>query len=63
MYALFNSVRRREIFMNMTSESVNREFKVWMTMTVGLLKDGKMGATRERAERIKTAMAYARKRS
>lgn len=45
----------------MTSETVNREFKMWMTVTLGLIKDGKMGASRARAERIKTAMSYTRK--
>ena len=52
--------------MNATSEvvnAVNREFKVWMTVTLGLIKDGKMGATPARAERIKTALAYAKKGS
>lgn len=49
--------------MTMTSEAVNREFKLWMTVTLGLIKDGKMGATPARAERIKTALAYAQKKS
>jgi hypothetical protein len=49
--------------MTRTSYAVNRDFKVWMAMTLGLIKDGKMGATQARAERIKTAMAYARKGS
>lgn len=48
--------------MTMTSEAVNKEFKVWMTVTLGLIKDGKMGASRARAERIKTALAYANKK-
>ena len=47
--------------MTRTSEAVNRDFKVWMAMTVGLIKDGKMGASQARADRIKTALAYARK--
>ena len=47
--------------MTTTSEVVNREFKVWMTVTLGLIKDGKMGASQDRANRIKTAMAYAKK--
>jgi hypothetical protein len=47
----------------MTSEAVNREFKLWMTVTLGLIKDGKMGASRARAERIKTAISYAGKKS
>jgi hypothetical protein len=49
--------------MTMTSEAVNKEFKVWMTVTLGLIKDGKMGASPARAERIKTALAYAGKKS
>ena len=44
-----------------TSETVNREFKVWMAMTIGLIKDGKMGVSQARAERIKTALAYSKK--
>jgi len=47
--------------MNTTIEPVNKEFKVWMTATLGLIKDGRMGATRDRAERIKAALAYTRK--
>ncbi|MBI4802132.1 MAG: hypothetical protein HY796_06375 [Elusimicrobia bacterium] len=47
--------------MTRTSEAVNRDFKVWMAMTVGLIKDGKMGVSQARAERIKTALAYAKK--
>ena len=47
----------------MTSEAVNRDFKLWMTVTLSLIKDGKMGASQARAERIKTAIAYAGKKS
>ena len=47
--------------MTMTSEAVNKDFKVWMTVTLGLIKDGKMGVSQARADRIKTAMAYAKK--
>lgn len=47
--------------MSMTSETVNRDFKVWMAVTLGLIKDGKMGASRARAERIKTALSYTKK--
>lgn len=47
--------------MTRTSDAVNRDFKMWMTMTLGLIKDGKMGVSRARAERIKTALAYAKK--
>ena len=45
--------------MNKTSEEVNREFKVWMAMTIGLIKDGRMGASQARADRIRIALAYA----
>ena len=47
----------------MTSEAVNRDFKLWMTVTLGLIKDGKMGATPARAARIRTARSYAQKKS
>lgn len=47
--------------MTRTSEAVNRDFKVWMAMTLGVIKDGKMGVSQARAERIKAALAYARK--
>ena len=46
-----------------TGETVTREFQVWMTATLGLLKDGKMGASQARADRIKTAVAYTKRRS
>ena len=42
-------------------EAVKNDFKVWMTVTLGLIKDGKMGVSQARADRIKTALAYARK--
>ena len=44
-----------------TSEAVNKDLKVWMTVPLGLIKDGKMGVSQARAERIKTALAYAKK--
>jgi hypothetical protein len=47
--------------MTTTCEAVNKEFKVWMTVTLGLIKDGKMGVSQARADRIKTAMLYAKK--
>jgi hypothetical protein len=47
--------------MTMTSETVNKQFKLWMAVTLGLIKDGKMGASQARANRIKTAMIYTRK--
>ncbi|MDD2804153.1 MAG: hypothetical protein PHV33_01245 [Elusimicrobiales bacterium] len=34
------------------------EFKMWMSATLGLIKDGKMGASVARANRIKLALAY-----
>lgn len=40
---------------------LQKEFKVWMCATLGLLKDGKMGASMARSERIKLALAYTRK--
>jgi len=49
--------------MNITGTAVHREFKVWMSVSLGLIKDGKMGATKARAERIKTALAYTSKGS
>lgn len=42
-------------------ETTSREFKVWMVATLGLIKDGKMGASQARAERIKTAITYTRR--
>jgi len=38
-----------------------KEFKVWMCATLGLIKDGKMGTSNARSERIKLALAYTRK--
>ncbi len=47
--------------MTMTSEAVNRDFKLWMAVTLSLIKDGKMGASQARADRIKTAITYTKK--
>ena len=47
--------------MNITSHATNGNFKVWMTATIGLIKDGKMGASQARADRIKTAITYTRR--
>ena len=47
--------------MTMTSETVNKNFKVWMAVTLGLIKDGKMGASQARADRIKTAITYTKR--
>jgi|GEM_PF-1604573 len=44
-----------------TGRSAQKKFKMWMAATLGLLKDGKMGVSRARAERIKAALSYARK--
>ena len=44
--------------MIMTSETVNKQFKLWMAVTLGLIKDGKMGASQARADRIKSALTY-----
>ncbi|HNW45740.1 MAG TPA: hypothetical protein PKI19_14670 [Elusimicrobiales bacterium] len=44
-----------------TTYMLQKDFKVWMCATLGLIKDNKMGATVARAERIKTALAYTRK--
>jgi hypothetical protein len=37
------------------------DFKVWMCATLGLIKDGKMGASVARANRIKLANNYTKK--
>jgi len=47
--------------MTMTSEAVNKQFKVWMAVTLGLIKDGKMGTSQARADRIRTAVSYTKK--
>ncbi len=47
--------------MNTQRYMLPKEFKVWMCATLGLLKDGKMGASAARSERIKLALAYTRK--
>ncbi len=46
--------------MTNTSAAAHTEFKVWMMATLGLIKDGKMGASQARADRIKTAVAYSK---
>lgn len=40
---------------------LQNDFKVWMCATLGLIKDGKMGASIARADRIKLAINYTRK--
>ena len=47
--------------MTMTSEAANRQFKVWMAVTLGLIKDGKMGTSQARADRIRTAVNYTKR--
>jgi len=44
--------------MNTQKYMLQKEFKVWMGATLGLIKDGKMGASVARSERIKLALAY-----
>ena len=41
-----------------TSFMLQKDFKVWMCATLGLLKDGKMGASQGRADRIKRAQQW-----
>lgn len=41
-----------------TRYMLQKEFKVWMCATLGLIKDGKMGTSIARADRIKLALAY-----
>ncbi len=47
--------------MNTQRYMSQKEFKVWMCATLGLIKDGKMGASIARADRIKLALNYTRK--
>ena len=47
--------------MNVQKYMLQNEFKVWMCATLSLIKDGKMGASVARADRIKLAMTYTRK--
>lgn len=48
--------------MNAAKYHQTQQFKLFMCANLGLLKDGKMGATQERADRIKTALSYMRER-
>ena len=45
-----------------TTYMLQKDFKVWMCATLGLLKDGKMGVSQGRANRIKTAIGYTSKK-
>ncbi len=49
--------------MNALSGGTSGEFKIWMTVTLSLLKDGKMGASKARADRIKMAVFYTHRTS
>lgn len=40
---------------------LQNDFKVWMCATLGLIKDGKMGVSAARADRIKLAINYTKK--
>ena len=44
--------------MNTQKYMLQKDFKVWMCATLGLIKDGKMGASIARADRIKLALNY-----
>lgn len=44
--------------MNTQKYMLPKEFKVWMCATLGLIKDGKMGVSIARADRIKLALNY-----
>ena len=44
--------------MNTQKYMLQKDFKVWMGVTLGLIKDGKMGASIARADRIKLALTY-----
>jgi len=44
--------------MPILNETLKKEFKVWMVVSLGLIKDGKLGASQSRSDRIKTALAY-----
>lgn len=44
--------------MTILNEAIKKQFKVWMVVSLGLIKDGKLGASQDRSDRIKTALAY-----
>ena len=44
--------------MNTQKFMLQKDFKVWMCATLGLIKVGKMGVSIARADRIKLALAY-----
>ena len=58
-YTIF--VAGKEKIMTTQRYMLQKEFKVWMCATLGLIKDGKMGASIARADRIKLALNYTRK--
>ena len=43
--------------MNAPSAVSGGDFKIWMAATLSLLKDGKMGASKARANRIRAALS------
>ncbi len=47
--------------MTMTSEVVNKEFKMWMTVTRGLIKYGKSGDSQARTGRVRTVIIRPKK--
>ena len=47
--------------LNTQKYMLQSDFKVWMCATLGLIKDGKMGASVDRANRIKLAINYTKK--
>ena len=49
--------------MNALSAVSGGEFKIWMAATLSLLKDGKMGASKARADRIRAALSCAHRTS
>ena len=58
-YAIYNSRQvKNGGNMNTQKYMLPKEFKVWMCATLGLIKDGKMGASIARADRIKLALNY-----
>ena len=60
-YTMFVAEKYTGGFMNTQRYMLQKEFKVWMCATLGLIKDGKMGTSIARADRIKLALAYTRK--
>lgn len=60
-YAILYTVADRIPYggdMNTQKYMLQKDFKVWMCATLGLIKDGKMGVSIARADRIKLALNY-----